>query len=130
MLGALQVFTSAGDRLDGIGGNGSSPWCGVLTGPPKSADAVRQAFAGPFIEFHIFVDGAMSVKVSHALAHELAATISEEAVRMSRLITNLLAGSCVEVPCYADRDGVTPAYVGDLPPQLAALNRTNINCQE
>jgi alpha-galactosidase len=29
----------------------------------------------------------------------------------------------------ADRSGITPTYVGDLPEQLAALNRTNINTQ-
>jgi len=51
-------------------------------------------------------------------------------VRNTGLITNLLEGSCVEVPCYADRDGVTPSYVGNLPPQLAAINRTNVNVQE
>jgi alpha-galactosidase len=28
-----------------------------------------------------------------------------------------------------DASGITPTYVGDLPPQLAALNRTNINVQ-
>ena len=28
-----------------------------------------------------------------------------------------------------DASGVSPTYVGDLPPQLAALNRTNINVQ-
>jgi alpha-galactosidase len=35
----------------------------------------------------------------------------------------------VEVPCLVDASGVTPCYVGDLPPQCAALNRTNINVQ-
>ncbi|MEI0736449.1 alpha-glucosidase/alpha-galactosidase [Paenibacillus sp. JTLBN-2024] len=45
------------------------------------------------------------------------------------LITNLPKEACVEVPCLVDRSGVTPTYVGDLPPQLAALNRTNINTQ-
>jgi alpha-galactosidase len=39
------------------------------------------------------------------------------------LITNLLQGSCVEVPCLVDNMGVHPCYVGDLPPQCAALNR-------
>jgi alpha-galactosidase len=29
-----------------------------------------------------------------------------------------------------DKEGIHPCYVGDLPPQLAALNRTNINVQE
>ncbi|WP_018753135.1 alpha-glucosidase/alpha-galactosidase [Paenibacillus sanguinis] len=45
------------------------------------------------------------------------------------LITNLPKEACVEVPCLVDRSGITPTYVGDLPPQLAALNRTNINTQ-
>lgn len=46
------------------------------------------------------------------------------------LIDNLPQGACVEVPCLVDRSGVQPTAVGSLPPQLAALNRTNINVQE
>jgi alpha-galactosidase len=45
------------------------------------------------------------------------------------LITNLPKEACVEVPCLVDRSGIQPTVVGDLPPQLAALNRTNINTQ-
>ncbi|MDQ0089453.1 alpha-galactosidase [Paenibacillus anaericanus] len=45
------------------------------------------------------------------------------------LITNLPKEACVEVPCLVDASGINPTYVGDLPPQLAALNRTNINTQ-
>jgi alpha-galactosidase len=45
------------------------------------------------------------------------------------LISNLPQKACVEVPCLVDRSGVTPCYVGELPEQLAALNRTNINTQ-
>lgn len=45
------------------------------------------------------------------------------------LITNLPKDAVVEVPCLVDRTGVTPCYIGELPPQLAALNRTNINTQ-
>lgn len=45
------------------------------------------------------------------------------------LITNLPKEACVEVTCLVDSSGVTPTYVGDLPQQLAALNRTNINTQ-
>jgi alpha-galactosidase len=51
-------------------------------------------------------------------------------VRNDGLITNLPGGCCVEVPCLVDRNGVHPCFVGDLPPQCAALNRTNINVQE
>ena len=45
------------------------------------------------------------------------------------LIPNLPAEAAVEVPCMADKSGVVPTYVGNLPPQCAALNRTNINVQ-
>jgi len=46
------------------------------------------------------------------------------------LIPNLPAGCCVEVPCVVDANGVQPTVAGPLPPQLAALNRTNVNVQE
>ncbi|WP_022881436.1 alpha-glucosidase/alpha-galactosidase [Gryllotalpicola ginsengisoli] len=45
------------------------------------------------------------------------------------LITNLPSDACVEVPCLVDRNGVQPTEIGDLPLQLAALNRTNVNVQ-
>ncbi|MFW6195297.1 MAG: alpha-galactosidase [Chloroflexota bacterium] len=46
------------------------------------------------------------------------------------LIGNLPYESCVEVPCLVDRLGIHPMAIGSLPPQLAALNRSNINVQE
>ena len=45
------------------------------------------------------------------------------------LIPNLPAEAAVEVPCLVDKSGVQPVYVGNLPPQCAAMNRTNINVQ-
>ena len=45
------------------------------------------------------------------------------------LILNLPAEACVEVPCLVDANGVQPTHIGNLPPQLAALNRTNTNVQ-
>ncbi len=51
-------------------------------------------------------------------------------VRNSGLITNLPEGCCVEVPCYVDQHGINPCFVGDLPPHLAAINRSNIAVQE
>lgn len=45
------------------------------------------------------------------------------------IITNLPSEACVEVPCLVDGTGITPCFVGNLPQQLAALNRTNINTQ-
>jgi alpha-galactosidase len=46
------------------------------------------------------------------------------------LIDNLPQGSCVEVPCLVDGNGIQPTTVGALPTQLAALNRSNVNVQE
>ena len=45
------------------------------------------------------------------------------------LIPNLPPEACVEVACMVDRTGVHPTYAGPLPPQLAAMNMTNINVQ-
>jgi alpha-galactosidase len=47
----------------------------------------------------------------------------------NNLITNLPQDSIVEVPCLVDYNGVQGCYIGDLPQQCAALNRTNINPQ-
>ena len=44
-------------------------------------------------------------------------------------IPNLPPNACVEIPCMVDRSGVRGTYVGYLPEQLAALNRTNVNVQ-
>ncbi|MUT67694.1 alpha-glucosidase/alpha-galactosidase [Paenibacillus sp. NEAU-GSW1] len=79
-------------------------------------------------------------KIKHTRSHEYASYIME-AIETNRpykiggnvmnngLITNLPKEACVEVPCLVDRSGISPTYIGDLPPQLAALNRTNINTQ-
>ncbi|HLU22380.1 alpha-glucosidase/alpha-galactosidase [Lederbergia graminis] len=55
--------------------------------------------------------------------------IGGNVLNKGRLISNLPENAVVEVPCLVDSSGVTPTYVGDLPEQLAALNRTNINTQ-
>jgi alpha-galactosidase len=79
-------------------------------------------------------------ELEHQRSHEYASRIMEAIetnvpfkiggnVMNTGLITNLPKEACVEVPCFVDSNGVTPTYVGDLPPQLAALNRTNINTQ-
>jgi alpha-galactosidase len=46
-----------------------------------------------------------------------------------RLIENLPADSCVEVPCVASDRGIEPQAVGALPRHLAALMQTNVNVQ-
>ncbi|MNR22551.1 Alpha-galactosidase [compost metagenome] len=81
-----------------------------------------------------------NVNLEHERTHEYASYILEAIetnipfkiggnVLNNGLITNLPQEACVEVPCLVDRSGISPTYIGNLPPQLAALNRTNINTQ-
>ena len=51
-------------------------------------------------------------------------------LRNNGVITSLPDVAAVEVPCLVDDNGLQPTYIGDLPPQLTALMRTNINVQE
>jgi len=51
-------------------------------------------------------------------------------VRNNGVISSLPSKAAVEVPCLVDASGIQPTYIGDLPPQLTALIRTNINVQE
>ncbi|MBF0677512.1 MAG: alpha-glucosidase/alpha-galactosidase [Devosia sp.] len=51
-------------------------------------------------------------------------------LRNNGVITSLPNNAAVEVPCLVDDNGLQPTYIGDLPPQLTALIRTNINVQE
>ncbi len=46
------------------------------------------------------------------------------------LIDDLPTGCCVEVPTLVDGNGLAPQAVGSIPPQLAALMRTNIGPQQ
>jgi len=50
-------------------------------------------------------------------------------VRNDGYITNLTPGACVEVPVFVDSRGLHPVRIGNLPPQCAALNQTNVTVQ-
>jgi alpha-galactosidase len=79
-------------------------------------------------------------KLTHVRGHEYGSQIMEAIetdvpVRIGGnvlnhgLVTNLPAKAVVEVACLVDRNGIQGTYVGDLPEQCAAINRTNINSQ-
>jgi alpha-galactosidase len=51
-------------------------------------------------------------------------------VANNNLIDDLPDGCTVEVPCLVDGNGVQPTRIGALPPQIAALIRTNVNVHE
>ena len=83
-----------------------------------------------------YIDG----NISHERSKEYASRIMEAIVTdipyeiggnviNKGLITNLPREACVEVPCLVNKQGIHPTVVGDLPVQLAAMNRTNINPQ-
>ena len=46
------------------------------------------------------------------------------------LVTNLPHDCCVEIPVYVDKNGLSPVYVGPLPPQCAALVNINVAVEE
>ena len=81
--------------------------------------------------------GRIDVKQSH----EYAATIMNSVVAGAPsviygnvanrgFIPQLPAGAAVEVPCLVDANGIHPTVVDDIPPQLIAMMRTNLNVQE
>ena len=81
-------------------------------------------------------DGSLSHKKGHEFgSYIMDAILTDRPVRIhgnvmnDGLITNLPRKACVEVACLVDKNGVQPTVVGDLPEQLAAINRTNINPQ-
>ena len=80
-------------------------------------------------------------KIEVMQSHEYAATIMNAVVtnnpaviygnvRNDGYIPQLPQGCAVEVPCLVDGSGIQPTGVTDIPPQLIALMRTNVNVQE
>ncbi len=51
-------------------------------------------------------------------------------VRNDGFITNLPNGCCVEVPVFADQNGLHPSVIGNLPMPCAALDMTNVLVQQ
>lgn len=75
--------------------------------------------------------------VSHEFAAELMnAVVTDSPVTVYGNLPNrgqlpqLPARAAVEVPCLVDANGVQPTVVDDIPPQLVALMRTQVNVQE
>ena len=51
-------------------------------------------------------------------------------VRNTGLVTNLPPDACVEIPVWVSKKGLEPAYVGKLPPQVAALTSLSAQIEE
>ena len=102
---------------------------------PKRCDEQIAAWAAQAESYR--KAGRIAVKQSH----EYAATIMNSVVTgvpaviygnvgNRGFIPQLPAGCAVEVPCLVDANGIQPTVVNDIPPQLIALMRTNVNVQE
>ena len=85
----------------------------------------------------IYQEGALDIKRSHEYCISIVDSIISNVpsringnVPNTGLITNLPNGACVEVPILVDNMGLHPCYVGDLPPQLAAMNRARMSQDE
>lgn len=74
-------------------------------------------------------------------SHEFAADLMDAIVTDTPLVIygnlqnkgqlpDLPSGAVVETPCLVDANGIQPTIVTDLPPQLTALMRSQINVQE
>jgi alpha-galactosidase len=111
------------------GGNGAAP---LPAAPP-----VRHAELWDLIKKQV----AGEVPLEFTLGHEYASYIMHAVetnvpfrfngnVQNTGLITNLPPDCNVEVPIFVDSAGMHPCYVGDLPSQCAAINRTNVNVHE
>ncbi|WP_137157248.1 alpha-glucosidase/alpha-galactosidase [Rhizobium sp. FKL33] len=79
----------------------------------------------------------IEIKQSHEYASEIVNSVWTGQpsviygnIRNNGCITSLPANCAAEVPCLVDANGIQPTYIGELPPQLTALIRTNINVQE
>jgi alpha-galactosidase len=95
---------------------------------PAQAESLRQAALAERKEKLSGHSGEYGTLIIHSMETGQPRVINGN-VANHGLIDNLPTGSCVEVPCLIDGNGVQPTRVGTLPPQLAALMQTNINVQ-
>ncbi len=94
----------------------------------EEAERMRQIISSDQ-EIPIFRSQEYCSYIIHSIETGIPCRINAN-VKNNWLITNLPWGCCVEVPCLVDKNGIHPCHIGDLPPQCASLNRTNINVQE
>jgi alpha-galactosidase len=93
------------------------------------AETKRKLDAGE--PFEIEMSGEYAAVIVHAMTTGTPARIVANVPNEGgRLIPNLAAGACVEVPALVDGLGVHPVAVGPLPPQCAAYTRPAVDCQE
>jgi len=95
-------------------------------------DLQRALAAGrPVIDVPYTPSNEHCSRIIHALVTGEPFTFNGNVMNVrGRLISNLPADCCVEVPCRATRRGIRPLAVGALPPQCAAMVGPNVSVQD
>lgn len=99
----------------------------------QGIDVMSQSIEYTVREFERLHEVHRSIEYGSTIVHAVETgepTVIYGNVPNHGLIDGLPYGCCVEVPCLVDANGVQPTVVGQLPPQLTALMRTNVNVQE
>ena len=105
-----------GEYLDRVAGN-----------LDEYAETRRKLDAGE--PFEIERSGEYAATIAESMTTGVPARIVGNVINEGRLIPNLEAAACVEVPCVVDGDGVHPVAMGDLPLHLAAYVRGAVDMQ-
>jgi alpha-galactosidase len=102
--------------------------------PPDKAKVMKEGWDDTVLDldpadaFKIHRSGEFAPLIIHSMETDTPRVVYGN-VPNRGLIENLPQDCIVEVPCVVDRNGVQPTRIGALPPQLAALMRTNVNVQ-
>ncbi len=67
--------------------------------------------------------------IMDAIYNDKLFTIGGNVINSQFYIENLPKDACVEVECLVSKHGIRPLHVGKIPPQLAAMNMSNVNVQ-
>ncbi|HZO72211.1 MAG TPA: alpha-glucosidase/alpha-galactosidase [Ktedonobacteraceae bacterium] len=91
-------------------------------------EQLRQQLLDGTAEFHPDFSGEYAALIIHSMETNRPRVIYGNVIN-DGLIANLPQGCCVEVPCLVDSNGLQPTVIGPIPPQLAALQNSNITVQ-
>ena len=109
-----------------------SPVCWMPTGAYFEQWSARDpagAFAPEEMNYSLDRSGEYAARIVHSIETGEPRRMNLNVPDDGRRIENLPNDALVEVQCHVDATGVHPCSVGDLPPQIAALNRSNVNVQ-
>ncbi|GAC1624191.1 MAG: alpha-galactosidase [Ktedonobacteraceae bacterium] len=91
-------------------------------------ERTRQQLLAGTAEFRPELSGEYAALIIHAQETNTPRVVYGNVLN-DNLISNLPHGACVEVPCLVDASGIQPTRIGKLPPQLTALQMSNVNVQ-